>query len=80
MQLDGACSGLRPLGSSAERMQVHLDFLTAAQHPHGGVQTPRGDRHLPSTHQLPVPGEKHLEESREVAVRTNTQTTIRGGN
>lgn len=51
-------------GSSAQRMQVHLHLLAAAQHPHGGVEASGGDGHLPAAHQLPVPGEKHLQDHR----------------
>lgn len=48
------------LGSSTEGVQVHFDLLPAAQHPDGGVQASRRDGHLPSAHQLPVPGEERL--------------------
>lgn len=55
------CKASRVPGSSAEGMQVHLHLLAAAQHPHGGVQAPRRDDHLPPAHELPIPREKHLQ-------------------
>lgn len=76
MQLNGASSGLRSLTSSAQRMKVHLYFFAAAQHPYCGVETSRGDCHLPSAHEFPVPGEKHLEDNRDKAMRATTQMQV----
>lgn len=59
-----AGSPVRALSSSAEGMQIHLDLLSAAQHPHRGIEAPWRDHHLPPAHQLPVPREEHLQDHR----------------
>lgn len=75
--LQGVTSPVGAPGSSAEGMQIHLHLFAAAQHPHGGVEPPRRNRHLPPTHQLPVPGEEHLQDHRGATVRVKTpQSTI----
>lgn len=58
-----------PLGSSTEGMQIHFDLLSAAQHPHGGVEAPWRDHHFPPAHQLPVPCEEHLQDRMGATVR-----------
>lgn len=65
--------GEASVGSAAEGMQIHLDLLSAAQHPHGGIEASWRDRHLPSTHQLPIPGEKHLRDQKGATASYNTQ-------
>lgn len=45
---------------SAQGVQVHLDPLASAEHPHGGEEPPGGDPNLPAPHDHPVPCEEHL--------------------
>lgn len=45
---------------SAQGVQVHLDPLASAEHPHGGEEPPGGDPDLPAPHDRPVPREEHL--------------------
>lgn len=51
------CS-LRP--SAAERVEIHLHLLSAAQHANGGVESSSRHHHLPPPNDLPVAGEEHL--------------------
>lgn len=43
-------------------MQIHLDLLTAAQHPNGGIKAPRWHHGIFLANNLSVAGEEHLAE------------------
>lgn len=49
---------------AAERMEVHLHLLSAAEHPDSGVKPPGRNHHLSPADDLAVPGEEYLHEHR----------------
>lgn len=51
--------------SAAERVEIHLHLLSAAQHADGGVESSGRHHHLPPPDDLPVAGEEHLEGDNE---------------
>lgn len=63
----GSTAGFQVLGGpsrapplSTQGVQVHLDPLASAEHPHGGEEPPGGDPDLPAPHNCPVPSEENL--------------------
>lgn len=51
---------LAPKSLAAERVQIHLDLLPAAQHPDGGKEAPARHHSILLADNLPITCEEHL--------------------